>query len=51
MLIVEIVEAIVDVGLLLVREEVETYAQVIDGLLKMGVISASTADSLKSLIS
>jgi len=50
MLIVEIVEAIVDIGLLLVRGEVETYAQVIDRLLKMGVISVSTADSLKSLV-
>ncbi|MDK2465155.1 MAG: DUF86 domain-containing protein [Candidatus Korarchaeota archaeon] len=50
MLIVEVVEAIVDVGLLLVRGEVETYAQVVDRLLEMGVISVGTADSLKSLI-
>ncbi len=28
----------------------ETYAQVVDRLLEMGVISVGTADSLKSLI-
>ena len=50
MLIVEMVESIINAGLLLAREEVETYAQVLDRLLEKGIIDASTANALKALI-